>query len=87
MSISKVKALAIYSPLPDYPHEELLRGIKGSGVCVVSIDPGSGSVTGASMAESTGNPTLDKSAVSTLQKWRFKPGTVSTVRIPIEFKP
>jgi TonB family protein len=87
MSISSAKALAIYAPRPDYPHDELLRGISGSGVCVVSIDPGSGSVTGASMAQSTGNPTLDKSAVSTLQKWRFKPGTVSTVRIPIEFKP
>jgi TonB family protein len=87
MSISSAKALAIYAPRPDYPREALSRGISGSGVCVVSIDPGSGSVTEASMAQSTGNPILDNSAVSTFQKWRFKPGTVSTVRIPIEFKP
>jgi protein TonB len=87
MSISSAKALAIYAPRPDYPREALSRGISGSGVCVVSIDPGSGGVTEASMAQSTGNPILDNSAVSTFQKWRFKPGTVSTVRIPIEFKP
>ena len=87
MSISSAKALAIYAPRPDYPREAHSRGISGSGVCVVSIDPGSGSVTEASMAQSTGNPILDNSAVSTFQKWRFKPGTVSTVRIPFEFKP
>jgi TonB family protein len=28
---------------------------------------------------------LDKSAVSAFRKWRFKPGTVSKVRTPVEF--
>ena len=37
------------------------------------------------MEQSTGDPTLDKSAVNAFRKWRFKPGTVSKVRIPIEF--
>src|SRR4029453_6393594 len=77
VSISSAKALATYAPRPDYPPEALSRGISGRGVCVVSIDPGSGSVTVASMAQSTGNPTLDKSAVSTFQKGRFKTGTGS----------
>jgi protein TonB len=86
MSISSVKALATYAPTPQYPPKARLDGITGSGVCVVSIDPGSGSVTEASMAQSTGDPRLDNAAVSTFRKWRFKPGTVSTVRIPIEFK-
>jgi protein TonB len=87
MSISSAKALATYAPAPPYPSKARLDGITGSGVCVVSVDLGSGSVTGASMAQSTGNPQLDKAALITFRKWKFKPGTVSTVRIPIEFKP
>jgi TonB family protein len=87
MSTSSAKALATYAPAPPYPPKARLDGITGSGVCVVSVDPGSGSVIEASMAQSTGNPQLDKAALGTFRKWKFKPGTVSTVKIPIEFKP
>ena len=85
MSISSAKALATYAPRPQYPYEARSRRITGSGVCVVTVDPGSGSVTGASMAQSIGNPILDNAATSAFRQWRFKPGTVSKVRIPITF--
>ncbi len=84
-SISSSRA-ATYAPKPEYPSEARTRHITGSGVCVVDVDPGSGNVTGASMAQSTGNPILDDSAVRTFRKWRFKPGTVSRIRIPVEFR-
>ena len=87
MSISSAKALAIYAPRPQFPSEVHSRRISGSGVCVVSVDPGSGRVTEASMAQSTGDRQLDKAALNAFRQWRFKPGTVSTVRIPIEFVP
>jgi len=86
MSISSSRALATYAPRPEYPSEARSRHITGSGACVVDVDPGSGNVTGASIAQSTGNPILDDSAVRTFRKWRFKPGTVSKVRIPVEFR-
>jgi protein TonB len=85
MSISSAKALATYAPRPQYPYEARSRRITGSGVCVVEVDPGSGSVTSASMASSIGNPILDNAATSAFRQWRFKPGTVSKVRIPITF--
>jgi protein TonB len=85
MSISNAKALATYAPRPQYPYEARSRHVTGSGVCVVSVDPGSGSVTDASMAQSIGNPILDNAAVSAFKQWRFKPGTVAKVRIPITF--
>ena len=85
MSISSAKALATYAPRPQYPYEARSRHVTGSGVCVVTVDPGSGSVTGASMAQSIGNPILDNAATSAFRQWRFKPGTVSKVRIPITF--
>ncbi len=85
MSISAAKALATYAPRPQYPYEARSRRITGTGVCVVEVNAGSGSVTSTSMASSTGNPTLDSAALSAFRQWRFKPGSVSKVRIPITF--
>jgi protein TonB len=84
MSISSAKALATYAPRPQYPYEARSRHVTGSGVCVVEVSP-SGSVTSASMASSIGNPILDNAAVSAFRQWRFKPGSVSKVKIPITF--
>jgi len=84
-SYSSAKALATFTPFPKYPDRLLSPGVTGIGVCMVSVDRASGRVTEASMEQSTGDPTLDKSAVNAFQKWRFKPGTVSKVKIPIEF--
>lgn len=85
MSISGAKALATYAPRPAYPYEARSRHITGSGVCVVSIDVGSGSVTEATMAQSIGNAILDNAATSAFKQWKFKPGTVAKVKIPITF--
>jgi len=85
MSISGAKALAIFAPKPDYPYEARSRHQTGSGVCVVSIDTGSGSVTDATMAQSIGSPILDQSTLSAFRRWKFKPGTVSRVKIPITY--
>lgn len=85
MSITGARALAINSPRPEYPYEARSRHVTGSGVCVVTVDTSSGAVTDASMAQSIGNPILDNSAMSAFRRWRFKPGTVSKVKIPITF--
>jgi TonB family protein len=82
---SATKAVATYAPRPDYPEEARSRRISGNGVCVVSIDPYSGHVTNASMAQSTGSQILDKSVLRTLRTWKFKPGTMSQVSVPVEF--
>jgi periplasmic protein TonB len=84
MSMSSAKALATYAPRPQYPYEARSRHVTGSGVCVVEVGP-SGSVTSASMATSIGNPILDNAATSAFRQWRFKPGSVSKVKIPITF--
>jgi TonB family protein len=84
-SISNAKASAVFAPKPEYPYEARSRRVTGSGVCVVTVDPGSGSVTDATMAQSIGSPILDNATVSGFRRWRFKPGTVSKVKIPITF--
>jgi protein TonB len=79
------KAAAVYAPKPPYPYEARSRRITGSGVCVVTVDPASGNVTDATMAQSIGNPILDNATTSTFRRWRFKAGSVSKARIPITF--
>ena len=85
ISASAAKAVTTYAPRPDYPQQARSHRIAGSGVCVVSVDPANGSVTDASMAQSTGNPLLDKSVLRTLRTWKFKPGRLSKVSVPVEF--
>jgi len=84
MSMSSAKALAVSRPQPPYPYEARAHHITGSGVCVVTVGP-DGSVTDATMAQSIGNNLLDQSATSTFRRWKFRPGTVSKVKIPITF--
>ena len=86
MSISGAKAVAISAPKPEYPYEARSRHITGSGVCVLTIDAASGSVTDASMAQSIGNPILDNATVTTFRRWRFRPGAAAPkVKVPITF--
>jgi len=86
MSMSAAKEMAISTPLPEYPYQARRANITGSGVCVMIVDTASGNVTSAVMAESTGNAILDKVTTDTFRKWRFKPGVVSQVRVPINYE-
>jgi TonB family protein len=76
---------AIYTPQPAYQAEWVKRGLKGKGVVLVTIDKDTGKVTGAQMLQSTGSKELDGSALEAYSRWRFAPGTVSQVKIPVEF--
>ena len=77
---------AIYTPMPVYRPEWAKQGLSGKGVVLVTIDKETGRVTGARMLESTGNQLLDGAALQAYSQWRFKPGTVTQLRMPIEFK-
>jgi len=78
------KAAMIYKPRIEYPYEARRSKVTGSGVIVVSVGP-DGSVTEASMGQSTGSSILDNAATSAFRRARFKPGTVPKVKIPITF--
>ena len=86
VSLSVAQSMAITAPLPDYTYEMKRRNLAGSGTCIVTVDTPTGTVTNASMFKSTGNPLLDKLTIQTFKSWRFKPGTVSEVRVPISYE-
>jgi len=86
MSLSAAKAVAVSTPIPEYPYQARRAHITWSGVCVMTVDTASGNVTSAVMEQSTGNGILDKVTTDAFRKWRFKPGTVSQIRVPISYK-
>ena len=86
MSLSVAQSMAINAPLPGYSYEAKRRNLTGSGVCVVTVDSVTGTVTNATMFQSTGSPLLDKLTIQTFKSWRFKPATVSQVRVPISYE-
>jgi TonB family protein len=86
MSLSVAQSMAISAPLPEYPYEAKRRNLTGNGVCVVTVDTATGTVTNATMFQSTGSSLLDKLTIQTFKSWRFKPGTVSQVRVPISYE-
>ena len=76
---------AIHTPQPVYRPEWAKQGLSGKGVVLVTIDPKTGTVAGVRMLQSTGNSLLDGAALDAYSKWRFKPGSVPQVKMPIEF--
>jgi TonB family protein len=86
MSLSVAQSMAISAPLPEYTYEMKRRNLTGSGICVVTVDPATGTVTNATMSQNTGSPILDKLTTKTFKNWRFKPGTVSEVRVPVSYE-
>jgi len=86
ISLSVAQSMAITAPLPDYPYEAKRRNLTGSGTCVMTVDTATGTVTNATMFQSTGSPLLDKLTIQAFKSWRFKPGTVSEVRVPISYE-
>ena len=86
MSMSAAKAVAVSTPSPEYPYQARRAKITGSGVCVMIVDTPSGNVTSAVMEQSTGDAILDKVTTDAFRKWRFKPGTVSQIRVPISYE-
>jgi len=76
---------AIYTPKPVYRPEWAKQGLTGKGVVLLTIDQQTGKVSGARMLQSTGNKQLDGAALEAYSQWRFQPGSVPQVKIPIEF--
>jgi TonB family protein len=83
-SAAIIKASAISAPQPDYPLAARQNRIQGSGMfrLLVTRDGRVGSIQ---VIKGTGNKVLDDASEKALLQWRFKPGTVETVDVPINF--
>ncbi|MDQ6912936.1 MAG: energy transducer TonB [Verrucomicrobiota bacterium] len=84
-NLGAAKVSALVAPRPEYPYEARRQKLTGSGIVILSIDRNSGAVTNVQIAQTTGTAILDNAAISGFRRWRFKAGTVSSVRAPITF--
>lgn len=80
------KVRAMYHPVPPYPYEARVKGIEGSGVLIMHLNPKIGAVTSMTIEKSTGHTILDRAAMPGVSKWKFKvPLQSPNVRCPIRY--
>ena len=84
-SLHSVKATVAYAPRPVYPYEARRQRVTGSGIALLTVDQISGTVTDVRMAQSCGNVILDSSTLDAFRRWRFKPGGVPQVEVPVTY--
>ena len=70
---------------PEYPVSQRERFNEGAGVYRGIIDVKTGLVREVVIKKSTGYPALDRSAVTALRQWRFRPGKWQAFEIPVRF--
>jgi len=81
---TRAKAVAVYAPPPQLPDIARAKRMAGSGLYLSHVRP-DGSVARVDVLRSTGHLELDSAVVSAFLKWRFKPGTMSEIRTPVNF--
>lgn len=75
---------------PRYPVDAQRHGVEGDVLLRISVDA-RGVPTDIGYAERSGNPDLDRAALSAARDWRFRPATrgghavATTVNVPVRF--
>jgi TonB family protein len=75
----------LYRVGPRYPRSERRAGIGGTGRFRMVVNFNTGKVTDVLILQSTGSDILDREAIFALRRWRFRPGKVRKVDLPITF--
>lgn len=79
------------NPSPAYPFQARLRGIEGLVLLRVEVDP-DGRAAAVSVAETSGDASLDAAAEAAVRRWRFSPAlrggahTADQLLVPVRFQ-
>jgi TonB family protein len=84
LSDEELLRYALASPAAGYPEEAQLKKLTGSGLYELRINP-SGATSSVAVVKSSGSRVLDAAATAAFRKWRFKPGLLQVVRIPVSW--
>ncbi len=79
------RSLILHAPRPEYPY--LARDLRetGKGLFTLTVNTATGKVTAINVDTSTGRKRLDWACIKAFMQWRFRPGVVRKVRIPVTF--
>ena len=81
---TKTKHHALYAPRPEYPLGARKNHWTGAGIFACKIRP-DGTVASVDVLRSTGHEILDQAASAAFRQWRFHPGDMKRIKIPINF--
>ncbi|HEX3869045.1 MAG TPA: energy transducer TonB [Pirellulales bacterium] len=71
------------NPLPRYPGDAYSAGIQGTVILAVTVTT-EGTVSAIHIEKSSGNASIDASAIETVWRWRFNPGRRRGIPAAIE---
>ena len=80
----------LHNPAPDYPESAIERGLEGTVLLRVTVNP-EGKATGVQIYQSSGTSALDDAALRTVRHWSFVPAKRGTeavsgqVIVPVDF--
>ena len=80
----QIAAFATETPRLKYPPEAVKARITGHGFFKLNINK-RGRVVSVETLQSTRSAILDKAAIETLMRWRFKPNTMKELTMPVHF--
>ena len=81
---TQAKHYALYAPRPEYPLAARTHHWTGAGIFACNIRP-DGTVASVDVLRSTGHEMLDQAAITAFRQWRFHPGDMKRIKIPINF--
>ncbi len=84
LASTDVRSTVVYAPQPDYLIGARRRGWEGTAFFRCNVRP-DGVVSSVIVLQSTGYAILDQAGIAAFQRWRFKPGAVKAVKIPLRF--
>jgi TonB family protein len=81
---TQTKHRALYAPRPEYPLAARKQHWTGAGLFLCNLRA-DGTVGSVNVLQSTGHQMLDQAAITALRQWRFQPGDMKAIKIPIDF--
>jgi TonB family protein len=83
---AQYKKDALAAPDPEYPMKSQHLGYQGQGIYRLVINKKTGMADEIKVLRTTGHRELDGSAVLTLLKWKFQPGTIDHRDVLVVFQ-
>jgi TonB family protein len=85
LDAERLKQFVVSAPKPRYPSRAWREYKTGAGSFLLNIDDEKGVVTSIKIEKTTGLWSLDVACLKALINWRFKPHTLTKVRVPVRF--
>src|SRR5438067_13737148 len=85
LNAEQIKRFVLFALKPYYPSRARREYKTGARVFLLSVDQETGLVASIKIERTTGLWSLDVARLKALIRWRFKPHTLTKIRVPVRF--